>query len=245
MKKCIYLNCGFLIKCNRWTSLFLLKVFHVLISSFQLVPAALDIAMEEDVEFRQGLPLDYLTYMGVQNSDKVIFFFFLTLCAILLLHSNNSSSCVGWPTQDKILLTNWKPDEEANKLCPGRCCCGSESQGLPPWLPASYADSRYVLNTSVCNHPIFSSLDFKVQPESENSKAQTCKCIQIPQDVLWLGDASCVVLLTHIFIPSSTEELASSVQGAPARWESGQIMDVGAHINPETRVRLLRAGCAR
>lgn len=27
--------------------------------------------MEEDVEFRQGLPLDYLTYMGVQNSDKV------------------------------------------------------------------------------------------------------------------------------------------------------------------------------
>lgn len=28
-------------------------------------------AMEEDVEFRKGLPLDYLTYMGVQNSDKV------------------------------------------------------------------------------------------------------------------------------------------------------------------------------
>lgn len=39
---------------------------------FQVVPAALEIAMEEDVEFRQGLPLDYLTYMGVQNSDKVI-----------------------------------------------------------------------------------------------------------------------------------------------------------------------------
>lgn len=37
----------------------------------QVVPAALEIAMEEDVEFRQGLPLDYLTYMGVQNSDKV------------------------------------------------------------------------------------------------------------------------------------------------------------------------------
>lgn len=37
---------------------------------FQVVTAALEIAMEEDVEFRKGLPLDYLTYMGVQNSDK-------------------------------------------------------------------------------------------------------------------------------------------------------------------------------
>lgn len=37
-----------------------------------MLPAALEIAMEEDVEFRQGLPLDYLTYMGVQNSDLVM-----------------------------------------------------------------------------------------------------------------------------------------------------------------------------
>ncbi|XP_018590816.2 ribosomal oxygenase 1 [Scleropages formosus] len=53
---------------------------HITISSYQknswgdllqkLVPAALEMAMEEDIEFRQGLPLDYLTYMGVQNSDK-------------------------------------------------------------------------------------------------------------------------------------------------------------------------------
>uniref|UniRef100_H2M7Q9 Bifunctional lysine-specific demethylase and histidyl-hydroxylase n=1 Tax=Oryzias latipes TaxID=8090 RepID=H2M7Q9_ORYLA len=53
---------------------------HITISSFQknswgdlmqkVVTAALEIAMEEDVEFRRGLPLDYLTYMGVQNSDK-------------------------------------------------------------------------------------------------------------------------------------------------------------------------------
>lgn len=35
------------------------------------MPAALEMAIEEDVEFRKGLPLDYLTYMGVQNSDKV------------------------------------------------------------------------------------------------------------------------------------------------------------------------------
>lgn len=37
----------------------------------QMLPAALEIATEEDMEFRRGLPLDYLTYMGVQNSDKV------------------------------------------------------------------------------------------------------------------------------------------------------------------------------
>ncbi|XP_017551174.1 ribosomal oxygenase 1 isoform X1 [Pygocentrus nattereri] len=53
---------------------------HITISSFQrnswgdlllkVMPAALEMAMEEDVEFRKGLPIDYLTFMGVQNSDK-------------------------------------------------------------------------------------------------------------------------------------------------------------------------------
>ncbi|XP_005989782.1 ribosomal oxygenase 1 isoform X2 [Latimeria chalumnae] len=53
---------------------------HITVSSYQkncwgnllqeIIPAALQIALEEDVEFRQGLPLDYLDYMGVQNLDK-------------------------------------------------------------------------------------------------------------------------------------------------------------------------------
>ncbi|KAL6486679.1 hypothetical protein MHYP_G00060710 [Metynnis hypsauchen] len=53
---------------------------HITISSFQrnswgdlllkAMPAALEMAMEEDVEFRKGLPIDYLTFMGVQNSDR-------------------------------------------------------------------------------------------------------------------------------------------------------------------------------
>ncbi|XP_028653091.2 ribosomal oxygenase 1 [Erpetoichthys calabaricus] len=53
---------------------------HITISSYQknswgsllekLLPAALQIAVEEDVEFREGLPLDYFSYMGVQNSEK-------------------------------------------------------------------------------------------------------------------------------------------------------------------------------
>ena len=37
----------------------------------QLLPAALQVASEEDAEFRQGLPLDYMSYMGLVHSDKV------------------------------------------------------------------------------------------------------------------------------------------------------------------------------
>jgi lysine-specific demethylase/histidyl-hydroxylase NO66 len=36
----------------------------------KLLPSALKIAMEEDVEFRQGLPTNYLHYMGVAHSDR-------------------------------------------------------------------------------------------------------------------------------------------------------------------------------
>ncbi|KAM6133787.1 LOW QUALITY PROTEIN: ribosomal oxygenase 1 [Phoenicopterus ruber ruber] len=54
---------------------------HITVSSYQrnswgdllekLLPAALQMALEEDVEYRQGLPMDYLGYMGVANSDAV------------------------------------------------------------------------------------------------------------------------------------------------------------------------------
>ncbi|XP_068948233.1 ribosomal oxygenase 1 [Petaurus breviceps papuanus] len=53
---------------------------HLTLSTFQrnswgdllepLLPAVLQIAMEEDVEFRRGLPRDYLDYMGVQHSES-------------------------------------------------------------------------------------------------------------------------------------------------------------------------------
>ncbi|NXG28201.1 RIOX1 oxygenase, partial [Dromaius novaehollandiae] len=52
---------------------------HITVSSYQrnswgdllekLLPAALQMALEEDVEYRQGLPMDYLGYMGVTHSD--------------------------------------------------------------------------------------------------------------------------------------------------------------------------------
>ncbi|KAM7019533.1 ribosomal oxygenase 1 [Passerculus sandwichensis] len=54
---------------------------HITVSSYQrnswgdflekLLPAALQMALEEDVEYRRGLPMDYLQYMGVANSDAV------------------------------------------------------------------------------------------------------------------------------------------------------------------------------
>lgn len=53
---------------------------HITLSTYQrnswadllekLLPASLHTAIEEDVEFRAGLPLDYLEYMGVQNSES-------------------------------------------------------------------------------------------------------------------------------------------------------------------------------
>ncbi|XP_028580193.2 ribosomal oxygenase 1 [Podarcis muralis] len=54
---------------------------HITVSSYQrnswgdllekLLPAALQMAIEEDVDYRRGLPTDYLEYMGVLNSDVV------------------------------------------------------------------------------------------------------------------------------------------------------------------------------
>ncbi|XP_070705504.1 ribosomal oxygenase 1 [Pempheris klunzingeri] len=141
---------------------------HITISSYQrnswgellqkVVPAALEIAMEEDVEFRQGLPLEYLTYMGVQNSDK------------------------DDPRRAKFL---------------------SRVDGLMKKL-ANYA-------------PVDAAVDQKARE--------------------FLHDC-----LPPMLTP---EELASSVRGAPARWERGQVMDAGAHISAQTKVRVLRAGCAR
>ena len=38
---------------------------------FKLVPRALEIAIDEDVEFRRGLPVGYLNSMGIANSGSV------------------------------------------------------------------------------------------------------------------------------------------------------------------------------
>ena len=35
----------------------------------KLLPVALQAAIEEDVDFRRSLPIDYLEYMGVANDD--------------------------------------------------------------------------------------------------------------------------------------------------------------------------------
>lgn len=141
---------------------------HITVSSYQknswgdllmkLVPAALEIAMEDDVEFRRGLPLDYLTYMGVQNSDK-----------------ND----------------------------PRRLKFFSQIESLTKKL-SNYA-------------PVDAAVDLKARD--------------------FLHDC-----LPPMLTPG---ELASSVQGASAKWQCGQVMDVVSPVTAQTKVRLLRAGCAR
>ena len=60
--------------CTRSALLYYISLPSIgyLISCSQVVPRALQIAMEEDVEFRRSLPKDYLNYMGVAFSDKVL-----------------------------------------------------------------------------------------------------------------------------------------------------------------------------
>ena len=48
-----------------------MMMMMMIIINFQLLPGALQIALEEDLEFRQGLPLNYLNFMGVANSELV------------------------------------------------------------------------------------------------------------------------------------------------------------------------------
>ncbi|XP_024234309.1 ribosomal oxygenase 1 [Oncorhynchus tshawytscha] len=141
---------------------------HITVSSYQrnswgnllakVVPAALEMAMEEDVDFRRGLPVDYLTYMGVQNSDK----------------------------ED-----------------PRRAQFLSRIEGLMKKL-STFA-------------PVDAAVDQKARD--------------------YLHDCLPPML--------TAEERASSVQGAPSRWEDGEAVDVGVTIRGQTRVRLIRSGIAR
>uniref|UniRef100_A0A8C7M5G4 Bifunctional lysine-specific demethylase and histidyl-hydroxylase n=1 Tax=Oncorhynchus kisutch TaxID=8019 RepID=A0A8C7M5G4_ONCKI len=140
---------------------------HITVSSYQrnswgnllakVVPAALEMAMEEDVDFRGGLPVDYLTYMGVQNSDKVL--------------------------------------QMAQFL--------SRIEGLMKKL-ATFA-------------PVDAAVDQKARG--------------------YLHDCLPPML--------TAEERASSVQGAPSRWENGEPVDMGVAIRGQIRVRLVRSGIAR
>ena len=56
---------------NIWTLNMMVEFTYFIV--FQLVPRALQVAIEEDVDFRKGLPRDYLNVMGIANSDVVSF----------------------------------------------------------------------------------------------------------------------------------------------------------------------------
>ncbi|KAI5609405.1 ribosomal oxygenase 1 [Silurus asotus] len=141
---------------------------HITISSYQknswgnlllkVMPAALEMAIEEDVEFRKGLPLDYLTYMGVQNSDKED------------------------PRRDRFLS---HIDDLMKKL-------------------VSFA-------------PVDAAVDQKARE--------------------FMHDC-----LPPVLTPA---EEASSVYGAPVRFEDGEAVNVNTYMKPQTKIRLMRAGIAR
>uniref|UniRef100_A0AAY4DKM5 Bifunctional lysine-specific demethylase and histidyl-hydroxylase n=1 Tax=Denticeps clupeoides TaxID=299321 RepID=A0AAY4DKM5_9TELE len=141
---------------------------HITISSYQrnswgdllmkMVPAALEMAMEEDVEFRKGLPLDYLSYMGVQNSEK---------------------------NDPRRVEFQKRVDSLMKKL-------------------AAYA-------------PVDAAVDQKARE--------------------FLHDC-----LPPVLTP---DEKTTSVFGAPARWEDGEVVDVEAQIRAQTRIRFIRGGIAR
>jgi hypothetical protein len=52
----------------------------------QLVPAALQKAIAEDVQFREGLPAKYLDYTGIVNSDIVSFNFLDRVQQLFAVH---------------------------------------------------------------------------------------------------------------------------------------------------------------
>lgn len=67
----------------------------------QLLPGAIEIAMQEDVEFRKGLPINYLINNGIAYEDKVVqnFYFFIIL-------SNNFTCIFYKETNDRVKFNN-------------------------------------------------------------------------------------------------------------------------------------------
>ncbi|KAJ8271045.1 hypothetical protein GJAV_G00122150 [Gymnothorax javanicus] len=141
---------------------------HITISSFQknswgdllqkLMPAALELAMEEDVEFRRGLPIDYLTYMGVQNSDK--------------------------------------------------------------------EDPRRIQFTARVKDLVRRLADFAPVDAAVDQKARDFLHDCLPPQL-------------------TPAEKASSVLGAPVRWDNGVVKDAAVLVKRDTKIRLMRGGIAR
>ena len=77
------------------------------------MPAALQVAMSEDVEFRRALPLDYLDYMGVVNADTVSRgsnSFVVSTVIVIVVDRDSVSSILDW-----IALSICNMNPEAGK----------------------------------------------------------------------------------------------------------------------------------
>ena len=74
------------------------------------MPAALQVAMSEDVEFRRALPLDYLDYMGVVNADTVSGgsnSFVVSTVIVIVVDRDSVSPILGWLA---LSISNMNPE---------------------------------------------------------------------------------------------------------------------------------------
>lgn len=74
------------------------------------MPAALQVAMSEDVEFRRALPLDYLDYMGVVNADTVSRgsnSFVVSTVIVIVVDRDSVSPILGWIA---LSISNMNPE---------------------------------------------------------------------------------------------------------------------------------------
>lgn len=182
-----------------------------------MVPTALEIATEEDVEFRQGLPLDYLSYMGVQNSDKVCLFTRRQHFARAFIPNRPClRSCRmihGGPRSSPKSTTSWTSWGILLRL-------------TPLWILKPESSFMTACRRSSQQVSPFSAMRFSI--------------------ILELLQFLSMWLIPALFeLAPPVEEAAGSVHGAPARWEEGRVRNAGAYITSQTRVGLLRAGCAR
>ena len=89
----------------------------------QMIPRALQIAFEEDIEFRKSLPRDYLNYMGVAFSDVVMLDLIIPIKPSSTVFHLYLSHFSGLPAEAALPAQSREVDESADdvRTCRWRC----------------------------------------------------------------------------------------------------------------------------
>lgn len=161
--------------------------------------------------------------MGVQNSEKVISFFSAFLSQSLA----------------SFHICKTKP-------CP-LCVCvrvraGRQTQGKVPLTNRDPdKEAARVRSRWRCGGSESQRFPLRLPPSSAHSRFTMNTLCRVTWLLVYFYSGGEKVSQRF----PSTEEVASSVKGAHALWENGKVLDLGARITTESRIRLLRAGCAR